>query len=256
MNEMAEMINSLAKMYNARYYLEIGVRFGATFFDVSIQHKTGIDPNFVFDINKYKNDKDINLFSLTSDEFFTEIISDYRKFYTNEIKYDIIFIDGLHTFQQAMNDFINSLKFSHDNTIWIFDDTVPSDFFSSLPDNAKNLKYRTLAGYNNRNYHGDVYKCLFNLYNFYPDFSFSTVIDVGNPFTVVWKTHAPAIRQRLQNSLSEINNLTYIDFLDYCYIINPTKRENLLYKFGKHFEIIDMNIENILPLVLKNQFMI
>jgi len=45
------------------------------------------------------------------------------KEYDNTIKYDIIHIDGGHSVECVENDLINCKKFSHKNTLMIFDDS-------------------------------------------------------------------------------------------------------------------------------------
>ncbi len=51
----SDRINRLAAINGAQRYLEIGVAEGYTFMDVKIAHKTGIDPNFLFDYTKYSD---------------------------------------------------------------------------------------------------------------------------------------------------------------------------------------------------------
>lgn len=45
----ADRINALKRITRAKYYLEIGVFHGHTFFDVNILFKVGVDPTFQFD---------------------------------------------------------------------------------------------------------------------------------------------------------------------------------------------------------------
>ncbi len=74
-------------------YLEIGVRNpNETFNNVKCPNKEGVDPDF----------KSKTKYVMTSDEFFEKISDDKI--------YDIIFIDGLHEYQQVLRDIKNSLK--------------------------------------------------------------------------------------------------------------------------------------------------
>jgi len=45
----------------------------------------------------------------------------------NNIKFDLIFIDGGHEYSVAKNDLLNCRKLAHENTIVILDDTVISE---------------------------------------------------------------------------------------------------------------------------------
>lgn len=104
-----DIINFLAKKINAQRYLEIGVRNGTHCFDlINIPIKDGVDPNPVTHHTKFK---------LTSDEFFA---------YLNpSIKYDIIFIDGLHIHDQVNRDIVNSFNHLNDNGFVVIHDTNP-----------------------------------------------------------------------------------------------------------------------------------
>lgn len=65
----SDRINRLAAINGAQRYLEIGVAEGYTFMDVKIAHKTGIDPNFLFDYTKYSDLPGHHFFKTTSDDF-------------------------------------------------------------------------------------------------------------------------------------------------------------------------------------------
>ncbi|SBV98724.1 hypothetical protein KL86DPRO_11437 [uncultured delta proteobacterium] len=50
LNITALRINSLSKLYGqASMYLEIGVQKGSTFFNVDMENKFAVDPNFLFE---------------------------------------------------------------------------------------------------------------------------------------------------------------------------------------------------------------
>lgn len=116
-----ELINKLIKENNYKNYLEIGVKFGSTFNNIECGKKSGVDPNPIgVDIEYVK----------TSDSFFE----------TNNEKFDIIFIDGLHTSEQVYKDIINSLNvLSPDGTI-VCHDMKPYGYKEQLPI-RQNTKY-------------------------------------------------------------------------------------------------------------------
>ena len=88
-----QIINSLIKKNNYKTYLEIGVNTpaqpGYSHTSVEIDTKHGVDPNVD------------TTFKMTSDDFFVQ----------NKNSYDIVFVDGLHIFDQAHRDIVNSLNF-------------------------------------------------------------------------------------------------------------------------------------------------
>jgi hypothetical protein len=100
-----DIINAIAKKINAKSYLEIGVDNGVNFEKVNCEYKVGVDPNSQLP----------NIISMTSDEFFAQ----------NKEKFDLIFIDGLHTYEQVYKDIINSLNVLNPNGYIICHDTNP-----------------------------------------------------------------------------------------------------------------------------------
>jgi hypothetical protein len=76
-----DIINYLIERYNYNSYLEIGVQFPHSNYDkIVIKNKTGIEPFAITDLlNK-------GIVELTSDMFFKSL--------EDNVKYDIIFIDG------------------------------------------------------------------------------------------------------------------------------------------------------------------
>lgn len=88
-------------------YLEIGVFQNAVFDTIylSERNKYGVDPSSGGNLR------------MTSDEFFL----------TNKTLFDVIFIDGLHQYEQCQRDCINSLKFLKSNGIIILHDLLPQN---------------------------------------------------------------------------------------------------------------------------------
>lgn len=222
----AVRINSICRLLNAKTYLEIGVRGGDTFFKINAEQKFAVDPYFAFDTKLYKDVKNIHFFPTTSDVFF-EILSKSFK----ATKFDVIFLDGLHTYQQTLTDFKNSLKYSHDNTVWIIDDTVPTTFFSSVPDYDLANCLHELMGYKHRPWHGDVYKTLLYIHDNFLEFSYCTLLN--KPQSIVWKTPEPQARKKIFPSDKELHNATYFDVLLNAAKFNPVSEHMYMDIIGK-----------------------
>lgn len=107
-----DIINHFIEKFNYVNYLEIGVRNGDAFRRVIAEHKDGVDPGI-----EGANPPDVN-YPITSDDFFS-LIKDH------DIKYDIIFIDGLHHDYQVYNDIKNSLNHLTPNGTIICHDMNP-----------------------------------------------------------------------------------------------------------------------------------
>lgn len=90
-------------------YLEIGVCKNEVFNSIplSMKNKFGVDPN------------EGGTHRMTSDNFFK----------INKKKFDVIFIDGLHEYEQCKKDCLNSIKFLNKNGIILFHDFLPRNSF-------------------------------------------------------------------------------------------------------------------------------
>ncbi len=199
-------INTLASALKVQNYLEIGVCKGMTFTEVDILKKTAVDPKFQFDFSDVA-DENISFNEMTSDRFFSTL--------PLKTKFDLVFIDGLHTFEQTYRDFCNSLLHAHDKTVFLIDDTVPKDVFSSLRNQAKAIKWRGDAGLSGGAWHGDAFKTVFALHDFHLGLNYRTIVSPGdNPQTLVWRSNT-GWRDPLFNSLEHISRLTYFDLLEH-----------------------------------------
>lgn len=199
-----DRIHRIARHLNAKSYLEIGVSRGATFRRVQLPRKVGVDPCFRFEVSDVAREG-VQLYSMTSDAYFTSV--------PNLPQFDVIFLDGLHTFQQTFRDFCNSLTCAHNGTVWLIDDVMPNDVFSALPIQREAIEFRRKSDPNAFPYwHGDVFKVLFAIHDFFPTLSYVTLIGDANPQAIVWKAPRTAFKP-LFNSLERIERLGYFDLL-------------------------------------------
>lgn len=131
-----ELINSLIKKNKYKSYLEIGVNTpaqpGWSHASIDIGIKDGVDPNPEVKAT----------FPVTSDEFFKSHV---------KRKYDIVFIDGLHLFEQAYRDIINSLRYLNDNGTIVVHDCNPTSEITQRRVRASDA------------WHGDVWKAILKL---------------------------------------------------------------------------------------------
>lgn len=114
----SEIINYLLSI-NERpsFYLEIGVRNPAHNFNhIQATNKYSVDPGFEFKRNPVD-------FKMTSDSFFKRVSN--NEILSNDIKFDVIFIDGLHLAEQVDRDIINSLKYIKDDGFIVLHDCNP-----------------------------------------------------------------------------------------------------------------------------------
>jgi hypothetical protein len=155
MNCRHELINRLINLNSYTDYLEIGYKEGNTFHRITALNKTAVDPN------PLKTNSNVKI--CTSDEFFS----------SNTNKYDIIFIDGLHVYEQVKRDFENSLKSLRGQGVIVFHDMNPQDFICG---DGKIIKgeIRARSFLDGGCYNGDCYKLAIDFYNNEYDYEYET----------------------------------------------------------------------------------
>lgn len=224
MNWSARRINAVSVINKASRYLEIGVNRGETFFDVNVEFKDGVDPAFQFDTMAVINDK-IRLFSETSDNFWIS---------KSPSKYDIIMLDGLHTFEQTFRDLICSMRFAHERTVWLIDDTLPSDVFSAIPDQKRSYRERQKMNIGGFPWHGDVFKIVPAICFFLPVLEYVTIINSGNPQTVAWYYPRPVF-QPSANNLESISRMSFFDIEPNFSLFNFAEEADALDRLASAF---------------------
>jgi hypothetical protein len=213
-------LSVLAQSSGAKAYLEIGVAKGGTFLHTTFfEVRHGVDPLFRFDTGPHESES-VRFFAVKSDEFFVHHADPQQK-------YDIIFLDGRHTFEQTFRDFCCSQAHAHDGTIWLIDDVHPSDIFSAFPDPRTANRHRESHGLPGKDWMGDVFKVVFAIHDFFPNLSYRTVIGRGRPQTVVIhrqrESFAPVF-----TGLEQISRMTYYDFIDHRERLNLASHGELL----------------------------
>jgi hypothetical protein len=106
-----ELINWFIQTWNYRAYLEIGVDNPSKCFDhIAAPVKVGVDPAVGKTIAGHH-------YRETSDSFFSH----------SQMRFDIIFIDGLHVCDQVLRDVEHSLQALNPGGSIIMHDCMPSD---------------------------------------------------------------------------------------------------------------------------------
>jgi len=129
-----DILNYLIDRYKLINYLEIGVFQGENIRKVKAPYKNGVDPGVEGYIVPEVD------YQMTSDAFF-DLIRDHE-----DIKYDLIFIDGLHEYSQVKKDIENSLNHLQLNGFIVLHDCNPVSYDAQIPDR------KTIA------WNGDVWK--------------------------------------------------------------------------------------------------
>lgn len=155
-----ELIQSLIDKHGYKSYLEIGVNTpaqpGFVHDSIKVETKHGVDPNVDTD------------FRMTSDEFFKGITES-----SHDIKYDLIFIDGLHLWEQVVRDIENSLKILNEGGRIVVHDTNPIE-------EATQRRERITDAW-----HGDVWKAIVQMR--LRDDIYAETIDTDEGCTIIRK---------------------------------------------------------------------
>ncbi len=113
-------------------YLEIGCASNINFDSICLKNKVGVDPDMGGTLR------------LTSDDYFSK----YK-----ESKFDLIFLDGLHTYKQTKKDLLNALDVLNDGGIIVLDDFIPRDWMEHFTPRVQTQ------------WNGDIWKISFELLN-------------------------------------------------------------------------------------------
>ena len=171
------------------FYLEIGCNDDECFNNVLLNndYKTGVDPL-----------KGGNL-RLTSDDFFS----------TNNKKFDVIFIDGLHEYLQVQKDCINSLNCLNDDGVIIIHDMLPLSWEQECVPRFYDI------------WNGDVWKIGVEIMHS-ENLNFS-IISCDQGIGILKKNNNNFNYRRMNNILAQ---LSYKDFLEDFFIKLPILSEN------------------------------
>jgi len=157
-------------------YLEVGVEYGLTFENIPLPLRVGVDPQPRFNLDELP--AHVALYKGPSDDYFTQL--DSRE------QFDVIFLDGLHTYQQTYRDLMNALRHCPRGVILI-DDVVPSDDVSAIPDLEASFAERQRRGLPGLPWHGDVFRVMLCVADHHLELDYVTIADVDNPQALVWK---------------------------------------------------------------------
>ena len=170
------LINSLfSSSIFQRSYLEIGVRKGKTFEKVQAFRRVGIEPAPQFSIRMPPGSV---LLAGYSDECLG-ILAD------EGIEFDVVFIDGLHEFEQVTRDFFASLHLLKKSGVIVLDDVWPRDSMSATPTLTEHIS-RTQAGeIKLPGWHGDVWKLVALISSQFASLTVEIVGGIGNAVGVI-----------------------------------------------------------------------
>lgn len=185
----SDFLNRLLSLHPDPRYLEIGVHEGETFFAIEAARKVAVDPAFQFDVNAARDaDARAAFHLMPSDAYFGEVAGGRERF-------DVIFIDGLHTFEQTLRDLINATAVLQPQGVIVIDDVLPNSEMAALKDFAEVLRRKQDGEAWDGSWMGDVYRLVFFIESFMQPWSYRCV---GEPFAqlAMWREQRQPPSQR------------------------------------------------------------
>ena len=168
-----EIIQNIINKKNYEKYLEIGCDKDDNFSKIQAKIKIGVDPQRGGTLR------------MTSDEFFKK----------NNGNFDIIFLDGLHTYEQTIKDIQNSLNIISDKGIILIHDCLPKKIWNQIVP-------RVYGHWN-----GDVWKAIVHSRTFDQADTYTIIADHG--LGIIFKRKN---RNLLNLKITNFKKLKYADY--------------------------------------------
>ena len=184
-----EIIQNIINKQNYQNYLEIGCDKNENFSKIKIKNKIGVDPLQGGTIRK------------TSDEFFN----------SNTEKFDIIFLDGLHTYEQTIKDINNSLKFIKSSGVIVIHDCLPKKIWNQI--------VPRIYGH----WNGDVWKAIVHSRTYQDADTYTCIADHG--LGLIFKRKN---KNLLEIKIKEFKKLKFSDYYkNHKIFMNPISYEKI-----------------------------
>ena len=171
-----EIIQNVINTKKYKSYLEIGCDRNENFSKIVIDHKVGVDPERGGTLR------------MSSDDFFKK----------NKDSFDLIFLDGLHTYEQTIRDIDNSLGAINENGVIFIHDCLPKKIWNQI--------VPRIYGH----WNGDVWKAIVHARTYdYAD-TYTCVADHG--IGIIFKRKNS---NKLKLEQKNLKNLKFSDYFNY-----------------------------------------
>lgn len=197
-----EIIRAALAAVDGRRYLEIGVRNGECFHAIEAPTRVAVDPRLGFRPplrarlrTLLRRTAGTLYYPLTSDAFFSGHAARLAPF-------DVVFVDGLHTDEQAYRDVVNALDVLAGGGAVLVHDCNPSSAAAAAPSLEQAARTEGFVG----EWNGDVYRAVVRLRT--RDDLRVSVVDCDQGVAIVRRGRPVT---RLDLSTAEVDRLVYED---------------------------------------------
>jgi hypothetical protein len=220
-----DLLNALLRQFPAPRYLEIGVHKAETFRFINSAERVAVDPMFMFDTEAADfGEPRPTYFPCASDQYFEQHVDVTRPF-------DVVFIDGLHTFEQTFRDFTNALNCTSASAFIVLDDIGPSDFVEAAPMELYH-KIQPVYAPTTTGWMGDVFKMMFMIETFFPSVQAFIPAEAPNQL-VTWKrARARSVETAMKKTVMDIATVQFADLILSRPHFVPASLEEIISKYS------------------------
>jgi len=197
------VVQKILNIFQKKIYLKIGVEYGYVFLRVRADRKFAVDP--IIKISFLK--KILFPHGLLRRKYFKTESDTFFKIHANKVftknKPNVVFIDGLHTYEQSLKDVENALMWLDNDGVIIMHDCNPTTASMAATSQKEAIN---IPGWNG-SWCGDAWKTILHLRSLRTDLNVF-VLDADYGLGIITKNKPDGI---LQYSKQDIENMEYED---------------------------------------------
>ena len=198
----SQVVQALLDLYDRPRYLEVGVHSGETFNPVRAAEKVAVDPAFRFDAKAAAAaDPTARFHPVPSDDYFLRLCP-------ADALFDVVFLDGLHTFEQTLRDLMNAMARTRPDSVIVIDDVLPSGHAASIRDLDEFLRVHAAVPGTPDAWMGDVYRLVWFIAVFMPMWSYATIAE-NHGQMVLWRE--PRREGGPEMTVEAVSRVSYAD---------------------------------------------
>jgi predicted O-methyltransferase YrrM len=91
--------------------------------------------------------------------------------------FDVIYLDGLHTFDQTLRDFCNAIQFLQEDGVIVIDDVIPNSYSASIPDASTAEALKGALKDRDQTWMSDVFRRVFFFQAFPQQYDYATIAE-------------------------------------------------------------------------------
>lgn len=222
MSGLSDVVNGLLPLYRRPAYLEVGVWDGGTFMAVEAARKVAVDVTFRFDTAAAKRAQPhADFHEVLSDRYFGEIAP-------RDERFDLILLDGLHTFEQTLRDLLNAAERLKPQGLIVIDDVRPDSELAALPRFEDAAARRDAGEPWTGAWMGDVYRLVYFIDSFMQGWSYRMTANLSQ--LVMWREPRALAPER---RVEAIAGLSYADMLARSEVFRPTPLDEIRASAGQ-----------------------